>query len=40
MLESLMQFASQSADISASAGHSPQAAVAAILCAVMINFFS
>ncbi|WP_437612596.1 YshB family small membrane protein [Erwinia sp. V71] len=40
MLESLMHIASQSAEVSASASHSPQAAVAAILCAVMLNFFS
>ncbi|MEQ4530321.1 MAG: YshB family small membrane protein [Mixta sp.] len=38
MLESLL--VSLSAASSASIGHSPQTALAAVLCAVMINFFS
>ena len=38
MLESLLS--SLSAASSAAVGHSPQTALAAVLCAVMINLFS
>ncbi|QHM73097.1 YshB family small membrane protein [Mixta intestinalis] len=40
MLESLMHLVSQSAETGAAFGHSPQTALAAVLCAVMLNFFS
>jgi len=40
MLESLMNMVSSSAEISAAAGHTPQAAVAAVLCAALFGLFS
>lgn len=40
MLDSFIAFIAQGADVSAAAGHTPQAAVAAVLCAALINFFS
>ncbi|HAU5515674.1 TPA: YshB family small membrane protein [Cronobacter sakazakii] len=36
MLESLIHIATQSAE----AGHTPQTAIAALLCAALVNFFS
>mgnify|MGYP000847626782 FL=1 len=38
MLESLLVSLSAASD--AAIGHSPQTALAAVLCAVMVNFFS
>ncbi|WP_146108571.1 YshB family small membrane protein [Mixta gaviniae] len=40
MFESLMHWVSQSAETGAAIGHSPQTALAAVLCAVMINLFN
>ncbi|MEA1062858.1 YshB family small membrane protein [Apirhabdus apintestini] len=40
MLESLIHLAAGGADVGAAAGHSPQAAIAALLCAALVNFFS
>lgn len=40
MIDSLINFISQGADITAAVGHAPQTALAAILCAALINFFS
>ncbi len=40
MLESLIHVVSQSAITSTAVSHSPQTALAALLCAVMINLFS
>lgn len=39
MLDSFIVFISQGAELPA-ASHTPQAAVAAVLCAALINFFS
>ncbi|CAI1920862.1 YshB family small membrane protein [Serratia ficaria] len=40
MLDSFIAFISQSAELGSAAGHTPQAAVAALLCAALLNFFS
>ncbi|WP_173635919.1 YshB family small membrane protein [Paramixta manurensis] len=40
MFESLINFVSQSAEAGTAVSHSPQTALAAVLCAVMINLFS
>ncbi|VDY66452.1 YshB family small membrane protein [Shimwellia blattae] len=40
MFESLINMVSQTAEIGSAAGQTPQAAVAALLCAALINFFS
>jgi hypothetical protein len=40
MLESLINMASGSAEISAAAVHTPQAAIAAVLCAALFGLFS
>jgi hypothetical protein len=40
MLESLINIVSSSAGISAAASHTPQAAVAAVLCAALFGLFS
>nr|WP_147247313.1 YshB family small membrane protein [Brenneria salicis]NMN93309.1 hypothetical protein [Brenneria salicis ATCC 15712 = DSM 30166]RBP58714.1 hypothetical protein DES54_14716 [Brenneria salicis ATCC 15712 = DSM 30166] len=40
MLDSLISVVSHSAEISSAASYSPQTAIAAVLCAVLINFFS
>ncbi len=41
MLESLIQVVSQhSGTLSTAASHTPQTAVAALLCAALVNFFS
>ena len=40
MLDSLIVFITQGADVSAAVSHTPQAAVAAVLCAALMNFFS
>ncbi|MEN3753101.1 MULTISPECIES: YshB family small membrane protein [Mangrovibacter] len=40
MLESLIQVVSQGADAGLAASHTPQTAVAALLCAALINFFN
>ncbi|WP_154666877.1 YshB family small membrane protein [Chania multitudinisentens] len=39
MLDSLIIFISH-ADVSSTVSHTPQTAVAAVLCAALINFFS
>ncbi|MTD37480.1 YshB family small membrane protein [Erwinia sp. CPCC 100877] len=40
MLESLINVISSSADVSVAASQSPHAAIAALLCAALFNFFS
>ncbi|MBJ3816042.1 YshB family small membrane protein [Shimwellia pseudoproteus] len=40
MLESLINMVTQTAEVGSAAGHTPQTAVAALLCAALINFFS
>jgi hypothetical protein len=40
MLDTLIVFLTQSADVGSAVSHSPQAAVATVLCAALINFFS
>lgn len=40
MLDSFIAFIPQGAELGSAATHIPQAAVAAVLCAVLINFFS
>ncbi|EOU9511789.1 YshB family small membrane protein [Cronobacter dublinensis] len=40
MLESLIHIATQSAEAGAAAVHTPQTAIAALLCAALVNFFS
>lgn len=40
MLDSLIAAATHSVEIGSAASHTPQAAIAAILCAALINFFS
>ncbi|HGM5287921.1 YshB family small membrane protein [Serratia liquefaciens] len=40
MLDSLIAFISQGAELGSAASHTPQAAIAAVLCAALINFFS
>ncbi|WP_431225657.1 YshB family small membrane protein [Serratia sp. L9] len=40
MLDSLIVFISQGADVGSAISHTPQAAVAAVLCVALINFFS
>lgn len=40
MLESLINMVSSGAELSAAAGHTPQAAVAAVLCAALFGLFS
>ncbi|WP_136157249.1 YshB family small membrane protein [Brenneria roseae] len=40
MLDSLISIVTHSAEISSAASHSPQTAIAAVLCAALINFFS
>ncbi|MEA9392399.1 YshB family small membrane protein [Acerihabitans sp. TG2] len=39
MLNSLMSFITHGADLTAAVGHAPQTALAAILCAALINLF-
>ena len=38
MLDSFIVFISQGAELGSAASHTPQAAVAAVLCAALINF--
>ncbi|HEY0207456.1 YshB family small membrane protein [Acerihabitans sp.] len=40
MFNSIIDLLSQGADMTVAAGHAPQTALAAILCAALINFFS
>ncbi|WP_413736442.1 YshB family small membrane protein [Sodalis sp. RH21] len=40
MLDSLINLVTQGADVTAAVGHAPQTALAAILCAALLNFFS
>lgn len=40
MLDSLINLLSQDLDMAAAVGHAPQTALAAILCATLLNFFS
>ncbi|MDX5629903.1 MULTISPECIES: YshB family small membrane protein [unclassified Brenneria] len=40
MLDSLISVVTHGAEISSAASHTPQTAIAAILCAALINFFS
>ncbi|MGV7091525.1 YshB family small membrane protein [Siccibacter turicensis] len=40
MLESLLQLASSSAEVGAAVSHTPQTAIAAILCAALVNFLN
>lgn len=40
MLESLIQMVASSAELSAAASHTPQTAIAAVLCAALVNFLS
>ena len=40
MLDTLIVFLTQGADVSSAVSHSPLAAVATVLCAALINFFS
>ncbi|MDU6926429.1 YshB family small membrane protein [Franconibacter helveticus 513] len=40
MLESLIQLVSHSAEAGAAASHTPQTAIAALLCAALVNFFN
>lgn len=40
MLNSLIALVTHGADMTAAAGHAPQTAMAAILCAALINFLS
>ncbi|EJS96243.1 YshB family small membrane protein [Pectobacterium wasabiae] len=40
MLDSLISAATHSAEIGSVASHSPQTAIAAVLCAALISFFS
>lgn len=40
MFDSLINMVSQTAEIGSTAGHTPQTAMAALLCAALINFFS
>lgn len=40
MLDTFIVFLTQGADVGSAVGHSPQAAVATVLCAALINFFS
>ncbi|WON76889.1 YshB family small membrane protein [Serratia sp. UGAL515B_01] len=40
MLDSLIVFITQGADVSSAISHSPQAAFAAVLCAALMNLFS
>ncbi|MFC3393788.1 YshB family small membrane protein [Brenneria rubrifaciens] len=40
MLDSLISVVTHSAELSSAASHTPQTAIAAILCAALINFFS
>lgn len=40
MFESFIHMLSQGAEIGAAAGHSPQTAVAALLCAALVNFLN
>lgn len=39
MMESLIQLVAQSPALETAASHSPQAAMAALLCAALVNFF-
>ncbi|QZN95604.1 YshB family small membrane protein [Symbiopectobacterium purcellii] len=39
MLDSLISAATHGAELGVAASHSPQTAIAAILCAALINFF-
>ncbi len=39
MLDSLISAATHGVELGAAASHSPQTAIAAILCAALINFF-
>ncbi|CPR15370.1 YshB family small membrane protein [Brenneria goodwinii] len=40
MLDSLISMVTHGAEIGSAASHTPQTAIAAILCAALINFFS
>ncbi|MFP1893029.1 YshB family small membrane protein [Lonsdalea quercina] len=40
MLESFFSALSHGAEMGNAVGHSPQTAIAAVLCAALINFFS
>ncbi|KEY57247.1 YshB family small membrane protein [Serratia sp. DD3] len=40
MLDSFIVFITQGADVSSAVSHTPLTAVAALLCATLINFFS
>lgn len=40
MLDSLITVVTHGAEIGTAAGHTPQAAIAALLCAALINFFN
>ncbi|MDU2941072.1 MULTISPECIES: YshB family small membrane protein [Superficieibacter] len=40
MLESLIHIVSGSVEAGAAASHSPQTAIAAVLCAALVNFLS
>lgn len=40
MLATLINFLSHGADVTATVGHAPQTALAAILCAVLLNVFN
>ncbi|MGK9173614.1 YshB family small membrane protein [Yokenella regensburgei] len=40
MLESLINMVSGSVEVGAAVGHTPQAAVAAVLCAALFGLFS
>ncbi|BDH47745.1 hypothetical protein TUM12370_37890 [Salmonella enterica subsp. enterica serovar Choleraesuis] len=40
MLESVIQMLSQGAEAGAAASHSPQTAIAALLCAALVNFLN
>ncbi|KAA8997419.1 YshB family small membrane protein [Affinibrenneria salicis] len=40
MLDSLISVVTHGAEIGSAAAHTPQTALAAVLCAALINFFS
>ncbi|WJV53943.1 YshB family small membrane protein [Pectobacteriaceae bacterium CE70] len=40
MLESLIHIVTHGAEISSTVGNTPETAIAAVLCAALINFFS
>lgn len=40
MLESIIHMVTRGAETGAAAGHSPQTAVAAVMCALLVSFFS